>query len=263
MCTINMALLNTLHISHVCGKKDINTVKIKSMLARLQQALDGSYSAEQLVLLPGQSELDPFPQPKDSIDLVVGYSGSTNSQVALDLTLWIAHQTRLTTQKQVLVHVVYVVNPQISPPKQTLAPLWNTSAPAPVWAPVAEQLRPNRRETALLLEPEDQARGRSPSGHHSLDLCHLQPAVGSIDFLEQADCVLWQARCLAEEWRGSLEAHLRFGSVSSELRNVVNAQSADLLVVGCSNKKHTLVKKLTRQFPCPVLGIPIVSSPGS
>jgi nucleotide-binding universal stress UspA family protein len=257
---LSLNSLNLVFQFDVRGNKGISTVKIKPMLARLQQALGESYSTEQLVLLPGQSapelSLQTDLQPKESIDFVVGYNGSANSQIALDLTLWIAHQTRLTTPKQVLVHVVYVLNPQTSSLQKRYPHPW-TNAPIHelVWSPVAEQLQPNRSATALLTEPLAGETGRSPATNQCLSLCHLhEPLV--TDALDEADCVLWQARCLAEEWRGSLEAHLRFGSAATELRNVVNAQAADLLVIGCNNKKHTLVKKLTRQFPCPVLGIP-------
>jgi nucleotide-binding universal stress UspA family protein len=237
------------------------------MLVRLQHALGNAYPVERLVLLPGHSQPDSTNAQtkitkntansikKETIDLVVGYSGSANSQVALDLTLWIAHQTRLATQKHVQVHVVYVVDRHSPPDRQTYGHSWQPPVLDAFGLPVAYETRMERGSTALL-EPELKDEGRSPSIDHCFNLCRVRQPVVSTDVLEQADCVLWQARCLAEEWRGSLEAHLRFGSVATELRNVVAAQSADLLVVGCSTKKHTLIRKLTRQFPCPVLGIP-------
>ncbi|HEY9645777.1 MAG TPA: universal stress protein [Chroococcidiopsis sp.] len=168
----------------------IKSIKsIKSMLLRLQYALGRDDLAEAMVLLPGLSSAAPT--SSESANLVVGYTGSPNSQTALDLTLWIAHQTRLATQKPVMVHVVYVTD--------------NAG-------------------------------------------------------LEQADRVLYQARHLADEWRGSLTTHLRFGDLATELQQVVLAEQADLLFLGCTTSKHALVRQMKRTFPCPVLGIPNVLS---
>jgi len=86
-------------------------VNIKPMLVRLEGAMDRNDLIEQMVLLPEPaSAAAKWASSTKSINLVVGYTASPRSQTALDLTMWIAHQTRLVTQKQVTVQVVYVVD---------------------------------------------------------------------------------------------------------------------------------------------------------
>jgi len=175
-------------------------VNIKSMLVRLEGALDRNDLMEQMVLLPEPaSAAAKWAESTTSVNLVVGYNASPNSQTALDLTLWIAHQTRLVTQKQVTVQVVYVV---------------------------------------------DAYQNRSCCANFTSRV------------YEQADRILWQAGCLAEEWRSSFKAHLRVGEVATELRNVVESEAATLLFLGCNSVTHPIVQKLGSHFPCSVLGIP-------
>lgn len=163
-------------------------MKIKPMLLRLQAALGYDDSAQPAILSSGNQGIDTdYSETSETINLVVGYNGSPNSLTALDLTLWIAYQTRLATQRAVMVHVVYVIQ------------------------------------------------GKE---------------------FEQADRVLYQARYLAEEWRGSLTTHLQFGSVADGIREVVRAENAELLLLGCRSQRHALVKRLGDNLPCPVLGIP-------
>ena len=163
------------------------------MLVRLQNALGRDGLPQPVVLHPGKKFFEAdWGQPSETINLVVGYSGSPNSLTALDLTLCMAHQTRLATQRPVMVHVVYVIE------------------------------------------------GKQ---------------------FDQADRVLYQARHLAEEWRGSLTTHLQFGRTAAGLKEVVLAEKADLLVLGCHSEKHALVKKLASALPCPVLGIPQTVKP--
>lgn len=165
-------------------------MKIKPILVRLQTALGRDDLTEQMVLLPEPTKCRKATagNKSASTNLVVGYNGSPNSHTALDMTLWIAHQTRMATQKQVIVHVVYV-------------------------AQAAE--------------------------------------------FEQGDRILWQARCLANEWRGSLQAHLYFGDVATGLNEVVDSVNADLVLLGCSSSDHPLVQDLAISHSCPVLGIPL------
>lgn len=158
------------------------------MLLRLQNALGHDDSVQPVVLFPGNLHLEnAWPQPSETVNLVVGYDGSPKSLTALDLTLCMAHQTRLATQRLVMVHVVYVAQK-----KQ----------------------------------------------------------------FEQADRILHQARYLAEEWRGSLTAHLQFGSIAEGLKQVVVDERADLLLLGCHSEKHSLVQRLKAELPCPILGLP-------
>lgn len=159
------------------------------MLMRLQTSLGCDDLMQQMVLVAKSKTPLLQAQSADSINLVVGYSGSENSQAALDLALWIAHQTRLANQKPVLVHVVYVV----------------------------DQTRP--------------------------------------DTLENADQILWQARCLAKEWRGSLDVHLRIGPIATELSKAAKETHAEVILLGCRTGKHALVKQLANHVPCSVLGL--------
>ncbi len=230
-------------------------MKIKAMLARLQAALGQPHLIEQMVLSTGANSLDTAETHSDGkINLVIGYNGSPNSQVALDLTLWIAHQTRLATQKQVMVHVVYVVD------QTAIATRSSRRSQGRSHRSTATQMV---QASALLTHPAVHTQAMETYPLESLETieacfaeCTPSTAVKSTNPIEQADCILWQARCLAEEWRGSLEAHLRFGSLAAELRGVVQEEKADLLLLGCSTAKHSLVRQLSSKFPCPILGIP-------
>ncbi len=208
-------------------------MNIASMLARLQANLDLPHLAEQLLLIPPRAH--HLSQELSEINLLVGYSNSENSQSALDLTLWIALQTRLVTSKPVTVQVAYVA-PEIDSSNRLLS-----------------HYSPDPLDTVF-----DHHYNQSPGG-----IATLKPrasakvtAMHRAEQFEQADRVLWQARSIASEWRGSLKTHLRFGDVTSELSQVAQSEAATLLIVGCHSPNEHLINRLGSNFPCPVLGIP-------
>jgi nucleotide-binding universal stress UspA family protein len=218
-------------------------VNIKSMLLRLQTALNRDGLVEELIL--GHGSLSPDSADSlsaETINLVVGYNSSPNSHAALDLTLWIAHQTRLATGRQVVVQVVYVLEDA-------------------TWSHLNHDFR---RGDFHPVECPDRLRERSRLEPARLAArCALLPVSGPTESPEPfsyADQVLWQARCLANEWRGSLETHLRFGTVADELRTVVEAETAALLILGCKSRQHPLLQQLGQPFLCPILGIPSCGS---
>ncbi len=202
-------------------------MNIKTMLVRLQDALERNDLSEKMVLLPGAASIPPdATNSKEAINLVVGYNSSPNSQTALDLTLWIAHQTRLVTRKPVTVKVVYVLD-------QT--PLSNACS-------TLTQQRPLSLLTSTCTT--------------ALEPWVLNGGFCQTDLFEQAGSIFKQACYLAEEWGGNLKTHIRCGSVSCELREFVEVEAADMLFLGCSSVNHPVVQKLGPDFPCPVLGIP-------
>jgi nucleotide-binding universal stress UspA family protein len=217
-------------------------MNIKPMLLRLQNALGQDNLSEQMLLYPG---LNSNKQPEITGNFVIGYNGSPNSQTALDFILWMAYQTRLATQKQVTVHVVYVIDCYnslgMATPETSLLDLQKA---ANCHLSSADQFGFQCDTGTLARTGGTQVAERQSS------------AVSLATMLEQVDRILWQARCLSDEWRGSLEAHLRFGAVATELHQVVETQSADLLFVGCSEVNHPLVQQLIPCSPCPILGIP-------
>lgn len=173
------------------GSQGSPETAIKPMIMRLEAALGRRDLAKNIVLLLRSKPPVPGSQvDEQTINFVVGYSGSAHSQAALDLALCVAHQTRLAKPNPVMVHVVYVV----------------------------DKTRPKT--------------------------------------IANADRILWQARCLASEWRGALNAHLRVGQVAAELSQVAKEIGAEVLVVGCHTAKHQLVQQLDSQAPCSVLGLP-------
>lgn len=213
------------------------------MLLRLQNALGQDNLSEQMLLWSGS---DAHKRAETSGNFVIGYNGSPNSQTALDFILWMAHQTRLATQKQVIVHVVYVIdcyNSLMQPSPDTSLRLLGEAANCELSS--AERFGFQCNTETLT---------RKAGGTQVVE---RQPVATSLTtMLEQVDRVLWQARCLSDEWRGSLEAHLRFGAVATELHQVAEAQAADLLFVGCSDVYHSLVQQLIPCVSCPILGIP-------
>ncbi|MEW6491044.1 MAG: universal stress protein [Cyanobacteriota bacterium] len=229
-------------------------MNIKPILVRLEGAMERSDLIKQMVLLPEPAiNAAKRAMYTKSVNFVVGYNASPRSQTALDLTMWIAHQTRLATQKQVTVQVVYVVDE-----KQT-----SQYPGACQWADVksASSARQSLKLsvssaskhciTSILNKPHTQGLTvKSKKSRRS------KANFSQADWFEQADRILWQARCLAEEWRGSFKAHLRFGDVATELKAVVEAEEASLLVLGCTSVSHPLVQQFDTDFPCSVLGIP-------
>lgn len=223
------------------------------MLVRLESALSARGLSDKMLLRAGTAvdpkETRPADQP---INLMVGYNGSLKSQVALDITLWIAHQTRLATQKQVTVQVVYVIGQE----PQAANPLLTSTEGSLTVASLASQVSSfSAAELALSCYQTHSPVSATLSSDPNIS--RLEAAFHQDPF-EQADQILWQARSLAEEWRGSLETHLRFGGVASELRDAVKSQNADLLVLGCSSSYHPIVQQLGSQLSCPVVGVPAV-----
>jgi hypothetical protein len=234
-------------------------VNIKSMLMRLASALNCPGLIEQLILHPGHTSFEASSnsasqsQERD-LQFVVGYNSSPHSHAALDLTLWIAYQTRLVRRCSVVVHVVYVLQPQID-----LSPIEEMSRVSPLGLDLA--LEGNARDGAEIIPVWQTSHPAcavlpSPVWHRGSYGTLSQPVLERAEQLSHADRVLWQARCLANEWRGSLQTHLRFGDLATELAAVVETEEAALLIVGCQQSSHPLVTQLGGDFPCPVLGIP-------
>lgn len=212
-------------------------MNIKPMLARLQCVMGANDLIEKMMLLPSSGAAT---QAANTVNLVVGYNSSPSSQTALDLTLWIAHQTRLATCKQVTVHVVYVLEQQSSKRYQN-----------------QERSRLSDFNSLYANSLSGLISVASGTDQPILKTLGVHPRITSPDLFEQADLILWQAKSLAAEWRGTLIAHLRFGDVAEELRAVVDSEAATLLFLGCNSAKHPLVQALgsATDFPCAVLGM--------
>lgn len=228
-------------------------MNIKPMLLRLQSALGQDNLSEQMLLYPG---INDNPSQMTG-NFVIGYNGSPNSQTALDFILWMAHQTRLATQKQVTVHVVYVIDcyNSLNLPASPL-PLPNSSLDLLDLSPSPNCQVSSAEQFGFQCNTNHFVSSQAMSHGATTQVAERQSASTLAGRLEQIDRILWQARCLSDEWRGSLEAHLRFGAVSTELRQVVEAQGADLLFVGCTDINHSLVQQLMQCVSCPILGIP-------
>jgi hypothetical protein len=245
------------HLSLKKYRERIKTVKILPMLARLENALGCPEMAKRMVLVPNQGKDDTMSN-SDEINLLVGYNASPHSQTALDLTLWIAHQTRLATQKSVMVQVIYVVDRSAGGRDRTcyLDPL---DRPDPAIVNPSYPLF--TRDCGESVESQSISKvGTSLVAELPLAQEHRYSAFDwQMHQFEQADHILWQARHLADEWRGSLKTHLRFGNLANELRQVVQAESATVLVLGCTSTNHPLVQQFEHDCPCPVLGIPSIA----
>ena len=233
-------------------------MNIKPMLVRLEGAMDRNDLIEQMLLLPEPaSAASKWADSAKSVNLVVGYNASPRSQTALDLTMWIAHQTRLVTQKQVTVQVVYVIDElQCNHCPDVLKSADENDSSSYLFPSEFSKTSASRKAaTSVLTKPKAQKFAVAKKKKSSEKRCSKVTS-SKTDTFEQADRILWQARCMAEEWRGSFKAHLRFGDVASELKAVVESESATLLLLGCTSVNHPIVQKLGSNFPCSVLGIP-------
>jgi hypothetical protein len=215
-------------------------MNVKTVLARLQSTLDLDDRMDKLLLLPRLTDPTTTPTRLPSAALAVGYDGSVNSQAALDLAFCVAHQMQLATQQQVMIHVVYITA--------------HAPAKASQIQRVAKRVKPNVYR--LQSQPKQAANTRSGK---SLPL-NPSPNLSTEQnehSLDEIDRVLWQARCLAEEWRGSFTAHLRFGELASELESFVKEEQVALLFLGCHSATHPLVQALKDSLPCSIVGIPV------
>ncbi|MGI2906974.1 universal stress protein [Tolypothrix sp. VBCCA 56010] len=208
------------------------------MLVRLQSAIGRDDLIEQMVLLSPKTSCAEKAQPAKSVNLIVGYNSSPNSHTALDMAFWIAHQTRLATNVQVIVQAVYVVEEN---QKNQYLDVFHSEMHEPSLACPVNYA--SKSTTSVLSQPQ-------------LTSNALSLETKLTDNLTQADRILWQARSLAEEWQGSFKAHLRFGCVAEELQKVVKLEAADILFLGCQSINHPIIQTLDSDLPCVVLGIP-------
>lgn len=207
-------------------------MKIKPLLARLQSAIGRYDLIEQMVLLPApQKCLSEKNLPAKSIKLIVAYDGSPNSHTALDIAFCIAHQTHLASNVQVNVQAVYVLEEQAK-----ISEYHYCNYPRN-WAEITHQYSELSQSTTMVLTPP-------------------KPQLLTTSAPEKADKILWQAKNLAQEWQSNFQSHLRFGNLSTELKKVVELESADALVLGCQSINHPVIERLDPHFPCAVLGIP-------
>jgi nucleotide-binding universal stress UspA family protein len=243
-------------------------VEILPMLVRLEHALGCPELSKQLVLIPKpKSSALATDREKNSdreINLVVGYDGSPRSQTALDITLWIAHQTRLATGRSVTVQVVYVITASELNDEDVL----DHSASDLSFPMRGVPLQPLHEVLDRAEQPNSDYASVEYAGlRHTAcgvsELIRPEPTTFGVanqqqQQFENADRILWQARHLADEWRGSLKTHLRFGTVAEELCQVAIEESATVLLIGCESADHPMVRALATA-PCPVLGIPVAA----
>lgn len=227
-------------------------MNIKSILVRLQSSMGRDDLIEQMVLLPGkQTSLSGADESSKSVNLLVGYNGSPGSHAALDIALLIAHQTRLATSKQVTVQVVYVIEQNQSSDRSDAFGDYTID-----WMPLEfSSASASRTATSVLTETKlDALVARSQMA--LVEPYPIEATFSRNNSFEQADSILWQARCLFEEWRDSFAAHLRFGSIATELKQVVESEAVDILFLGFNSPSHPIIQKLGANLPCSVLGIP-------
>lgn len=208
------------------------------MLARLECAINRTDLFEQMMLLP--KPVAQTDTSDKSINLVVGYNASPESQTALDLTLLIAHQSRLAAQKPVTVQVVYVM---AGNHHQT-----NVTSNQQLSRQLLASSSLSKSATALLTKPKSQQLLESSS--QTAEKRH------TYNLFKQGDRILSQACRLAEEWQGDFQTHLRFGDVATQLKAVVKLTSATALFLGCDQASQGIVQKYGDNFPCSILGIP-------
>ena len=234
-------------------------MNLKTMLARFESALGYQNLAEEMVLVPEKtlpvSKKSKSPKQAKTINFIVGYNSSSQSQIALDITLWMAHQTRLVTTKEVTVQVVYVIEESPKTYREDTCKLAvaNALAAQQKVSDLEETFALNSAVPALALPTEIPSVSQQKNW---IEPDYFPAICDQNNEYEVADKLLWQARCLAEEWRGLFKAHLRIGRVATELRKVVELESANLLFLGCGAGNHRLVRELGSNFPCCVLGIP-------
>ncbi len=223
-------------------------MNIKPILVRLQNVIDKDELIGQMVLLraPKTSFLEQAQSGK-SVNIIVGYNSSPQSHTALDIALLIAHQTRLATKAEVTVQVVYVLE------DNEFLRVKNLSLTESAVNTVSI------KQVPLSCPANFVSRGLGTLALNPIKLYTnnvSQPNRISVEQFAEAEDILRQALCLAEEWKSPFKALLRFGCIATELRNVVEAEAAALLILGCSSVHHSIVQKLGSDLPCPVLGVP-------
>jgi nucleotide-binding universal stress UspA family protein len=88
---------------------------IQLILARLQGACGRELHDHPVLLRSGASSFAALSVPSSHpANLVIGYSDSEESHVALDMGFCIAHQMRLASRRSVVIHVVHVLEQSLS-----------------------------------------------------------------------------------------------------------------------------------------------------